>query len=237
MQSNGIEGRVYERDRSGSTDSMDSTSKPPLVPSGSTMSLGSRPPLIWLFNHIRQEGKTSLSKEDMQKLVGPQVDPVQLDLAFENLDADGDGVVSMDEFIAGFTRFWRETPDTPSNSLSLKPDFSFSSPVRTGRKRLPSEEQYEYLGEDTSIKEEVGPDEEFQRTLCVLSSHNRCVIIMYVWLSGHCVMYVRVDTAWSSYGGPSRKPTQSSSLILKSLCQRWPQRWREPRELSSECWE
>ena len=162
MQSNGIEGQMYRRRSSSSTDSME-PSKPPLLPTSSTMSLGSRPPLVWLFNHIRQEGKTSLSKEDLQKLVGPQVDPHQLDLAFENLDADRDGVVSMDEFIAGFSRFWRETPDTPALKQQ---EFSFLG------KRLPSEEHYEYMGEE-SIEEEAGPDEEFQRTLCVLSSHNR----------------------------------------------------------------
>lgn len=169
MQSNGIEGDILylARQRSSSTDSMESP-KPPLNPSGSTMSLGSRPPLVWLFNHIRQEGKTSLSKEDLQKLVGPQVDPQQLDLAFENLDADKDGVVSMDEFIAGFSRFWKETPDTPAHKQY---NFNFTSPAHR-TKRLPSEEHFEYLGED-SMEEAVGPDEEFQRTLCVLSSHNR----------------------------------------------------------------
>lgn len=172
MQSNGIEGKIYlNRQRSSSTESMDSP-KPPLNPSGSTMSLGSRPPLVWLFNHIRQEGKTALSKEDLQKLVGPQVDPNQLDLAFENLDADKDGVVSMDEFIAGFSRFWRETPDTPAHKQY---NFNVTSPAHSlRRKRLPSEEHYEYLGED-SVQEETGPDEEFQRTMCVLSSHNRLV--------------------------------------------------------------
>lgn len=165
MQSNGIEGMEYHRERSSSSESVE-FSRPPLNPSGSTMSLSSRPPLVWLFHHIRQEGKTSLSKEDLQKLVGPQVDPQQLDLAFENLDADKDGVVSMDEFIAGFSRFWRETPDTPSHKQH-DPKFMMDY-----KKRLPSEERYEYFGEE-SVEEEKGPDEAFQRTLCVLSSHNR----------------------------------------------------------------
>ena len=148
---------------------MDSPGRPPLNPTDSTMSLGgSRPPLVWLFNYFRQEGKTGLCKEDLQRLVGPQVDPVQLDLAFENLDADRDGVVSMDEFIAGFARFWRETPDTPTHKNY---NFSFSPLHSLGRKRQPSEEHFEYGGEENV--EDGGPDERFQETLHVLSSHNR----------------------------------------------------------------
>lgn len=155
---------------------METRRPPPLKPTDSTTSLGSRPPLVWLFNHFRQEGKTSLCKEDLQRLVGPQVDPLQLDQAFDNLDADGDGEVSMDEFIAGFARFWRETPDTPSHKMY---DFNFSpshsmnssSLISTSRHQ-PLEEHFEYGGEE-DLGEEGGPDEQFQRTLCVLSSHNR----------------------------------------------------------------
>lgn len=166
---------------------MDATTRPPLLKasdrSDSTLSLGSstRPPLVWLFNHFRQEGKTSLCKEDLQKLVGPQVDPVQLDQAFDNLDADRDGVVSMDDFIAGFARFWRETPDTPGHkkyNFSFSPSHSLTSTTSSliaGRRRLPSEEHYEYGGEEEMIEEEQGPDEQFQKTLDVLSSHNRSV--------------------------------------------------------------
>lgn len=158
---------------------MDSRRPPPLKSTESTASLGStQHPLVWLFNHFRQEGKTSLCKEDLQRLVGPLVDPVHLDQAFDNLDADRDGEVTMDEFIAGFSRFWRETPDTPSHKMY---DFSFSpshsmnsSSLINARKHLPSEEHYEYGGVE-NIEEEVGPDEHFQSTLCVLSSHNRWV--------------------------------------------------------------
>ncbi len=154
-------------------ESMDPPQHPPLLtPTDSLSSI--RPPLVWLFNHIRQEGKSSLYKEDLQKLVGPQVDPTQLDQAFENLDADGDGEVSQEEFIAGFTRFWKETPDTPG--IEKKYDFSFSpSHIMGGRRnRLLSEEHFEYGGEEMCEEEDlVEPNEQFQRTLCVLSSHNR----------------------------------------------------------------
>lgn len=163
-----------------SGDSMERPKPPPLKSSDSTTSLGSaRHPLVWLFNHFRQEGKASLCKDDLQRLVGPQVDPGQLDQAFDNLDADRDGQVSMDEFIAGFARFWRETPDTPSHKkydFNFSPSHSLSSSLNTSSlftsRSLPSEEHYEYGGEEEG-GEEGGPDEQFQRTLCVLSSHNR----------------------------------------------------------------
>ena len=143
---------------------------PPLTPSEST----SRHPLVWLFNYFRQEGKSSLCKEDLEKLVGPQVDPVQLDLAFEKLDADRDGVVSMDEFIAGFARFWKEAPNTPAHkrgSFSFSPSHSLL--VKSNLpKEHPLEEHYEYEGNST-VEEVGGPDENFQKTLGILSSHNR----------------------------------------------------------------
>lgn len=181
MQSNGVERKkLYQRQRSSSADSTDldppGPQPPPLSSTDSSLSLGSiRPPLVWLFNHLRQEGRTSLVKQDLEKLVGPQVDPVQLNQAFENLDADGDGVVSMDEFIAGFARFWRNTPDTPSHKhheFNISPSHSLD----WRKQQLPSEEHYEYCGEETMDKDEGGPDEEFQKTLCVLSSHNRYII-------------------------------------------------------------
>lgn len=159
---------------------MDVSRHPLLKPTDSTASLGSSTPLVWVFNHFRQEGKTSLCKEDLQRLVGPQVDSVQLDQAFDNLDADRDGEVSMDEFIAGFARFWRDTPDTPSHkkyNFSFSPSHSLSSSVTssliTRRRRLPSEEHYEYGGEEVIDEEDKGPNEQFQKTIDVLSSHNR----------------------------------------------------------------
>ena len=155
---NGVERRLYRKE-----DSMDSIDTPPLYSGDSTMSLTSaRHPLVWVFNRFRQEGKTSLCKDDLSKLVGPQVDPIQLDLAFENLDADHDGQVTIDEFIAGFSRFWCETPDTPKQEVS---------PLHSTRPRLLTEEHYEYGGEESV--EDVGPDEQFHTTLGVLSSHNR----------------------------------------------------------------
>ena len=170
MQSGGSV-ELYQQERSYSEDSMDQ--HPSLNPTDSLSSI--RPPLVWLFNHIRQEGKSSLYKEDLQKLVGPQVDPSQLDQAFENLDADGDGEVSQEEFISGFARFWRETPDTPG--IEKKCDFSFSPShfLGGGRNRLPSEEHYEYDGNELCGEEEEVPEpnEQFQRTLGVLSSHNK----------------------------------------------------------------
>lgn len=158
---------------------------PPFISSDSSLGLGaSRPPLVWLFHHIRQEKRTGLLKEDLQKLVGPQVDPVQLNQAFEHLDADGDGEVSLDEFVSGFARFWRETPDTPVPGTDKRYDYT-DSPKHTfavRRGRIPSEEHYEYGGDEDKDEDIGEPDEDFQRSLTVLSSHNRYAIITIKFL-------------------------------------------------------
>lgn len=154
----------HHRSRTTSVDSMGSPTQPELHER--SMSLGSiRPSLVWLFNHIRQEDSASLSKEDLRKFLGSQVDSVQLDQAFENLDVDGDGEISLEEFIAGFARFWKEAPHAKDNQFSLSP--SHLLPVQ---KRV-SEEQYEYGGEEYS--KSTGPSEHFQKTLSALSSHNK----------------------------------------------------------------
>ena len=166
---------MYHRGRSGSTDSVESSVYPsPLKQSLSTVSLGSIcPSLVRLFNHMRQENRNTLTKDDLRKMVGPQVDSYQLDQAFENLDVDGDGQISLDEFIAGFSRFWKEAPHTPS--LDGKEQFGFSpSHLMAVQERDVSEERYEYSGEEAFDKD-GGPTEQFQKTLLALSSHNRLI--------------------------------------------------------------
>ena len=155
-------------------------SKTPLSPSDSVISLGSfRPSLVWLFNHIRREDQENLTKEDLGLLLGASLDNSQLDEAFTNLDVDGDGEISLDEFLAGFTRFWQEAPNTPGYESKA---FTFNSLPR--RKRRMQEDYYETAslqqvvngaGRDYAGTTEQGPTEEFMKSLVVLSSHNRCV--------------------------------------------------------------
>ena len=130
---------------------------PPLSPSDSVMSIGAfRPSLVWLFNHIRREDRDYLTKEDLKQLLGSKVDSTQLDEAFENLDLDKDREISLDEFIAGFAKFWKEAPHTPGSD----PVESFNFPPEPQ-----VEERYE--------SGDCVPSDKLKESLSVLSSHNR----------------------------------------------------------------
>ena len=106
-------------------------------------------------------------KEDLRQLLGTSVDNTQLNEAFDHLDVDGDGEVSLDEFIGVFARFWKEAPHTPGYE-KLRFAFPTHSPERL-------EEHYEGegCGENHLHEEEEEPSEEFKRSLVQLSSHNR----------------------------------------------------------------
>jgi hypothetical protein len=118
-----------------------------------------------------------LSKEDLRQLLGASVDNAQLNEAFLHLDLDGDGEISLDEFLGGFARFWKEAPHTPGYE---KLRFSFpshpapSSSVAEGDRGGRIEERYEGEGgENHYHDDEEEPSDEFKTSLIQLSSHNR----------------------------------------------------------------
>ena len=150
------------------------------------------PLLMWVFKHIRRENQDSLTKEDLRRLLDVDIDNEQLDEAFENLDMDGDGRVSLDEFLSGFARFLREAPTTPGKDIHHMllasgglMDPSQQRPRTSGRKRgslrrrLVDEECYEStdngVGRVSEVNGEptVKPSENFDQSLGTLSSHNR----------------------------------------------------------------
>ena len=165
-----------------------------LSPSDSVTSISSHGALlVWMFDHIRRENQDSLTKEDLRKLLDVDMDNEQLDEAFENLDTDGDGRVSQDEFLGGFARFLREAPATPGHDLH--PDFALlrasgghgepAVRLRAGgkkrgsaRRSLVVEECYESTnngGDRVEVNGEpaVKPSEGFAQSLVTLSSQNR----------------------------------------------------------------
>lgn len=164
-----------------------------LSPTDSIASIGSShgPLLTWMFKNIRRENQESLTKEDLRKLLGVDLDNEQLDEAFENLDLDGDGRVSLSEFLSGFTRFLCEAPTTPGKDRHplLRVGVCLGEPgpqrPRTGvkkrgsmRRRLLDEECYETTDSDRERVEMNGdpavkPSEDFHQSLATLSSHNR----------------------------------------------------------------
>ena len=163
--------------RQASSSSIDSLGSPKLphchlIPTDSLGSL--RPSLVWLFNHIRQDEERNLGKDDLKKLLGSQMNSSQLDQAFENLDTNGDGEISLEEFIAGFAKFWKEAPHTPA-VLGEHQVFSFSPShfMRPVQQTMQVEEHYEYGGEEDLGEKKPCPSEQFQKMLTALSSHNR----------------------------------------------------------------
>ena len=169
-----------------------------LSPTDSVASISSyRPLLVWLFKHIRRKDQETLTKEDFRKLLEVDVDNEQLDEAFENLDMDGDGRVSLDEFLGGFARFLREAPMTPGYDKHpglalLRGSGDHAELAQSGpkavkkrgsvRKRPVEEECFESTdngGVTGKERVEVNggphlePSEDFSRCLVTLSSHNR----------------------------------------------------------------
>lgn len=164
-----------------------------LSPTDSVLSISSfRPSLVVLFNHIRRKDQDALTKEDLRRLLGLDIDSAQLDEAFENLDTDGDGQISLDEFLAGFARFLREAPVTPG--YDKRASFNFllgrahaqaeqtrrgarASSLRSSvRRRLAEEECFESTDSGKKVEmngDSVEPSEDFSRSLVILSSHNR----------------------------------------------------------------
>ncbi len=130
-----------------------------------------RPSLVWLFDHIRRGENTTLSKEDLQQLLGSSVDSAELDEAFDNLDIDGDGEISLDDFLAGFARFLKEAPDTPGYDKSRA--FSFLPQFLSPRHSRMHEEQYETKAEPDAVNGVSEPPNNFQMSLALLSANNR----------------------------------------------------------------
>ena len=162
-----------------------------LSPTDSVTSIGSShgPMLMWVFKHIRRENQDSLTKEDLRRLLDVDIDNEQLDEAFENLDMDGDGRVSLDEFLSGFARFLREAPTTPgkdrhplllssgcyTDSGQQRPRTSSVNKRGSMRRRLVDEECFESCEKSVEVNGEPAtkPSEDFARSLNTLTSHNR----------------------------------------------------------------
>ena len=134
----------------------------PISPSGSLR--GWRPSLVWLFNHARAEDRDYLTKEDLATILGGSIDSDELDEAFEKLDSDGSGKISIEEFMEGFATFLRDTRHSEAESMRPR-SVSF-------RRRRPVQELF-YESENPS-QEENKPSGGFRSTLSFLSPQNRC---------------------------------------------------------------
>lgn len=143
-----------------------------------------RPSVMWMFNHIRREDQEAITKDDLKRLLGvnDNESSAQLNEAFERLDVDEDGQISLEDFMTGFARFLREAPNTPGPDASLK-GFDLT-PTRaaikydSARANAPKmvEECYESNSDENSISTATKePSVSFQHSLYALSTHNKCV--------------------------------------------------------------
>lgn len=140
----------------------DDVPQTPISPSGSLR--GWRPSLVWLFNHVRAEDRDYLTKEDLATILGGSIDSDELDEAFEKLDTDGSGHISIEEFMEGFATFLRDTRHSQAESMRPR-STSF-------RRRRPVQELF-YESENSS-QEENKPSFGFKSSLSFLSPQNRC---------------------------------------------------------------
>ena len=166
-----MEGRSYEYARN----SLSRGTKTPLSPADSVMSIGQfRPSLVCLFNQLRQEDRDALTKEDLRQLLGGSVDTGELDSAFEKLDMDNDGEISLDEFLAGFAQFLKEAPRTPAlHEHRKKITFSPVHRYVPARRKLQEDFFETQPQEEMAQSPGSGPSEAFTRSLRTLSAHNR----------------------------------------------------------------
>ena len=144
-----------------------------------------RPSVMWMFNHIRREDQEAITKEDLKRLLGVSDSEsiAQLDEAFERLDVDEDGQISLEDFMTGFARFLREAPnislpEASDKGFDMTPTrsaFKYDS-ARANAPKMAEEECYESNADESSINPVVkAPSVQFQRSLAALSSNNRYV--------------------------------------------------------------
>ena len=175
----------------------DSVDERAISPTDSIASIGTShgPLLMAVFKHIRRENQDSLTKEDLRKLLGVDIDSEQLDEAFENLDMDGDGRVSLNEFLSGFARFLYEAPPTPGRDrhpllravgglgeMGTQRARNGGKKRGSTRRRLVDEECFESTDHDAEVNGEpaVKPSGDFYESLTTLSSHNRWALCVCV---------------------------------------------------------
>ena len=177
---------------------------------------------------MRHDDREALTKADLQSMLGASVDSIQLNEAFENLDVDGDGEISLDEFLAGFARFLCEVPHTGST----KPMSAAAQLGLLQRRSLLLEDQFVYdCGSDVADRKQTGwekeqkPSEEFQQSLIALSSHNRslnatieqALVAIATLTSLSPSLPPSPGTALRDYGEASLQPTQSCWETLRTL--------------------
>ena len=83
-----------------------------------------RPSLVWIFHKNLKDDLDYLTREDMRRLLGGEsITPTEADEAFDRLDTNKDGRVTLDEFLEGFSASFQESEQSRGNHER-------SSPVR-----------------------------------------------------------------------------------------------------------
>lgn len=154
-------------------DSLSSNIDYPMSPTGSLLR-GFRPSLHCLFQHIRGPGERDyVTKEDLRVILRGEVDPNDLDEAFDRLDRDGNGQITEDEFMNGFSTFLVEASAAQHQEDDFDTNigghtFTRTSSVRRSRRKPLPERLYE--AQEGDVRK---PSDEFKKSLKSLSLHNR----------------------------------------------------------------
>ena len=152
-------------------DSLEILPSTPLSPTGG---MAWRPSLAVLFHQFRRSSdRDYLTKEDLREVF---VDASELDEAFAKLDSDGNGRITLEEFMAGFATFLRQTQsggaseDKSDTSPRTDSGFRRSGSTRRSARRRPIPEIY--FESDTTSSEEK-PGDTFTTSIKPLSSQTK----------------------------------------------------------------
>ena len=75
-----------------------------------------RPSLVWIFHKHLKDDLDYLTREDMRQLLGGEsITPTEAEEAFDRLDTNKDGKVTLDEFLAGFSASVQESEQNRGN--------------------------------------------------------------------------------------------------------------------------
>lgn len=161
----------------------------PLSPTGSLLR-GWRPSLAVLFHQFRGAAtdRDYLIKEDFSEVFQ---DATQLDKAFDELDKDRDGRITLDEFMSGFATFLRQAQTSSNKDSLLSLDPSMQELIKRGGssrrsvRRRPVPEIFFETVDDApptdSTPQIQKPTEPFKGSLKPLATRTQYAIINYMY--------------------------------------------------------
>lgn len=155
----------------------------PLSPTGSLLR-GWRPSLAALFHQFRgSSDRDYLLKEDFSEVF---LEPSDLDKAFSELDKDGDGRITLEEFMAGFATFLRQSQSRrpTMTDTALDPGgFRRKGSVRRSVRKRPVPEVFFETSDTTVDDDKKKPTVAFKSSLKPLGTRTQYVSVRCLFLA------------------------------------------------------